>query len=1108
MRRLFLGLPFLGALLAVPPAQAQDTVIVTVGGELSAPLFEEFRVPILVDLRKSPGTKLGSYTIRLSWNSSILSFYDTREGAFAEHRARTDSAYGFGVLWLTGVSPGGDDSVVHVADVVFTVDSADATTISIQATELSAAGTLADLMTTTTVVNQAGSFCPALGRWGDLDDDGLANSRDALAILSDVVDVPVDPAFNLALGDVDGDAKVNSRDALILLSYAVGLPIPGQRVLLVAGGLCTSGTLPAVVVVPDTADLVPGQLVRLLAFARDGSGRLTAVSRLAWDVVDRTVALVDNEGNLLAREPGTTTVRAAIGPAAWVEAPVIVRARRQVWYADAARATQTPVQLGTMQWPFANPGSAFGLVSEGDTIRVAPGVYDFTQGYEYVRAGITILGDTLADGTRPLLRATPGSNSYAMYWYPGGTRAVVRNLVIEGFYYGILSDGLRNLSVENIRIVERGTGYGYGVLLYQTMDTLRVLRSELVGDSAQFSYYGIYVGDGIDYAEVHDSKFRFWGYGGFYGYDVDSLDVRRSDFADNGSYGIYVYRDDLPTVSATISRSTFRNANSGLYVYGARTVALDHNVFDGSSGDVIDVEAPYVSPGNPVAGTRLVLQGDSIRQRASGYYWLDTEQFDTILVDSVVVQSRPDTATYHYGYFEANYARVSNSRFHDLYSGIAIYFFGRRLVVDNSEFRGCNVCTWANGDAIEAYDLGTTGSVGPAVSVSNSAFSKQFRAIYVDGRGSQGGPVTIANNTVDSVSYGFDVYADSATLSDNVLSRIQYRGIYVEPSNVNNPYSEARVLRNQISCHPLVATSGYGIQAYYAAVRSELNGVRNCQYGLYAYQYYLYPMVSVVSRGDTVFPRATTYYNVGIRMDQRVRPTIVGARIVGGYFGIDVTPYDTGSVRIDSSAVSGAGQAGIQLYYIGGPAVGVRNNIAANLLDGIYNVGGSGLRSFTLGKFKSGAMGNGRWAVNSATAFDATQNWWGSANGAGGPFGSGLQDADSVSSAAVGDTLHLLFEPGDVPPLAPPLGTVVARSPAAARSAPVAAPLASPRPTVDPEAARAAREERVRQRQAARVADRDREMQAAAERRRVMEEDRARRERERAEGAKAVRRPQ
>ncbi|HWP37573.1 MAG TPA: right-handed parallel beta-helix repeat-containing protein [Gemmatimonadales bacterium] len=1124
--------PVLLALAAAPVARAQDTVIVRVGADLTANRLDTITIPIVVDMRKAGAAKLGSYTIRVSWDGTALrypTFGNVRTGAFATPVVREDSAiyYGRNALWLAAVSAAGKDGLVHLADVRLVVDSARADTIRLSVTELSAAGTLVNLLTTATIQVQSGGFCPGLGRWGDLDGDRLANSRDALAILSDIVDLPVDPAFNLGLGDVDGDGKVNSRDALILLSYAVGLPITGQRILLVVAGSCASGEVPGIVVLPDTADLVPGQQVQLMGYTRNAAGDLTALSGLMWQTADPAVALVDRDGTLLARQPGVTTVAAQVGPGTRLEAPVIVRSRRGTWYADVQRAAGNPIQLGTMKWPFADPWKAFELLADGDTVRVAPGTYDQREGcyytyYCYIAAGAVVLGDTLPDGTRPRLRYAGTGPDRALYFYPysyaigappdaggaarapqaGTTRAEVKNLVLENFYAGIQVDGLRNLLVDNVTILERGGGYGYGIQVYAPMDTLRVRRSQILGDSAQFSYYGIYLSDGALLVEVRDTELSHWGYGAIYGYDVDSLDVQRSRIRRSNSYTIFQAASDQISVSAVLTDNRFEdNQSDGVYIDDARTVVLRRNVH-GNRYDDIQVYGPYTGSGLPVPGAKLVIVGDSVRHRQSGYYWLDARRLDSVLVDSVVVTSTPDTATNWYSYVEANHMRVRESRFLDTYGGTPIDFYGKRLVVSNSQFIGCNVCNWDYGDAIRASDFS---GAGPSVTVTNSTFRQAYRAVYAYGYQSQGGPVTLAGNTVDSVSRGFDVYADSVTISDNVMSRLRYMGAYVEPSNYNNPYTEARLLRNQVSCHPVAGGTGVGLRVYYNGVRSEQNAVRNCSYGVSGYQYSGYPLVNFVSRGDTVFPRDTSYYHVGIRVETRVRATIVGARVVGGYVGIDLSPTDTAAARIDSSAVSGTGLYGIQLYYINAPVVGVRNNIAGNRRDGIYNVGGSGLRSFTLGKFNSGGVGNGRYAVSSATAFDARQNWWGSPNGAGGFYGSGLQDADSVSSAAVDDTLHLTSEPSDVPPLSPPAAAARGAWSPAAAAEPGAAP--PPATAEDPAAAHAVVAEQAAARRAAREA-RDREQTAKLEGlRRAAEEHRVRHVREREEASARSRRP-
>jgi hypothetical protein len=978
------------------------------------------------------------------------------------------------------------------------VDSLRGDSVRVSVGELVAAATFEDLTATTTVQLQGAVFCPAIGRWGDLDRDGLANSRDALAVLSDAVDLPVPGGFDILLGDVDGDGLANTRDALILLSYAVGLDIPGQRVLVVAAGPCAAGAVPDVAVLPDTADLVAGQSIGLLAFARDGAGHLTAISGLQWQTLDPLVALVDAGGLLVARQPGSTRVVAALGPGKDIEVPVIVRARRGTWYADAQRAAQNPVQLGTQTWPFDNPGRAFEWVSPEDTIRLAPGVYDFTQGYSAIGAGIVVLGDTLPDGTRPLLRYTSGGSSTGLTFQlaseydaragatgPAGAPQAgaggveVRNVAIQGFYQAIETYGVRTLLLDNVRIDGRGIYYAYGLVVQQPMDTLRVRRSEFRADSAEGGYSAIRGFDGGGLVEIHDSRVWYWDSdAAVYLTDVDSLDVRRTDFFRN-------YRDiDLSTsdrysVSAVLERNRFEESNDGtVTVDGARTVVLDHNIHRARYTG-IEVGGPSSGSLPAAPGSRLILRGDSIELLNAGY-WFNAWELDSVLVDSLWFSGRADSARFTQSSIEANYARVTDSRILNLYSQ-GIYFTGARLVVDNTEFRGCGVCDWNSTTALyvtEDEDGGTAGGVA----VSNSTFFNLSRAVEQGAGGTLPGSAVLSNNQVDSVAYGFDVVADSVAMTDNVLTRILYVGIAVEPSNAGTPGAEAQLQRNQVSCHQALGTSGYGIQVYYNPARLDFNAVRDCQYGVYASQYFLYPPVNVTSRGDTVFPRSVASYHAGMYFDGLVRPTVSRARIVGGYVGIDVHPYDTTTVvRIDSSAVSGAGFAGIQLYSVPGSASGIRNNIAGNQY-GIYDYG-PGPRSFTLGKFSSGGTGNSAYAVLSGYAFDATQNWWGSPNGAGGTYGSGLADADSVSSASVNVTSPLTAEPGDVPPLAPPGWS--GASGAGARSSPPAASAGptAPQAPQPPEARRAARAERARELRAARDAwQHDRARRRAAER--------------------------
>jgi len=61
---------------------------------------------------------------------------------------------------------------------------------------------------------------------GDVNDDGLANSNDALILISCDIDEDVSQHCPLVCGDVNEDGLVNSFDALVILAYDAGISVP------------------------------------------------------------------------------------------------------------------------------------------------------------------------------------------------------------------------------------------------------------------------------------------------------------------------------------------------------------------------------------------------------------------------------------------------------------------------------------------------------------------------------------------------------------------------------------------------------------------------------------------------------------------------------------------------------------------------------------------------------------------------------------------------------------------------------------------------------------------------------------------------------------------
>ena len=75
---------------------------------------------------------------------------------------------------------------------------------------------------------------------GGVNGDGVANSTDALIILSADVGINTSQYCPMNCGDVNGDGAVNSTDALIILSYDVGMTVPFP----VGTGACPASVTP------------------------------------------------------------------------------------------------------------------------------------------------------------------------------------------------------------------------------------------------------------------------------------------------------------------------------------------------------------------------------------------------------------------------------------------------------------------------------------------------------------------------------------------------------------------------------------------------------------------------------------------------------------------------------------------------------------------------------------------------------------------------------------------------------------------------------------------------------------------------------------------------
>ena len=1041
MRRFLLAFVLL---LAVRQSAAAQSVVFGVGADAAAPANNEVSVPVFADMRGATGHRLGSYTARVQWNPGVLSLQDVEGGSFGDPQVQFDSVSS-GIVRVAALSVTGADAVADLFRLQFHVVEPSPSAIDLSVSEASAAVTFTDLSSYVSVVN--GAFCTSSGRWGDLDGDGSADSRDALAILSSVVGMTVNPAFDLALADVNGDARSNSLDALIILSYAVGLEIPGQRVLLAVTGSCGSGAAPSLAIAPDTVDLVVGQELPLKLEARAADGSL--LSFVAnWEILDPQVAAVDQSGLAAGRGVGVTRVTAALGPGIRFSVPVIVRPGRKTWHVNARVARGTGIQLGTQKWPFQSPQQAFPYLREGDTVRVAPGIHDYDlvdDGCEYeccqeccyecqlgaiapasrvlgpmsstIAVGAVLVGDTLPDGTRPVLRSTGQSFHAAAEWV-GGRHGVVKDLVFRNFYVGVAAGGLNALRMENVRIEEQASANGYGVLVDAPLDSLVLVRSAFVADTLNGSYSGVYADAPVRIALVDGVHFSGWEDCGFCLTDTDSLDVRNSFFDRNGYQGGVGLYPRLRLASVVVSRSRFENNRHGLSLHGVRRAALDHNFvdqqqnYDGNRAFSVDSRLNYAEDAPPAfavsraaavfaPGSVLTLLGDSMRVRGSYLTWLEASELDSVLIDSLWVESGAATPSSIYGSIRSQYGRLTHSRFVD-FSGDAVDFSGLQFDVDQTEFSGCPGCAnSAYGIGLDSYEAG-----GSGLTLTNSTFTILHTAVTDDSTPGRGRRL-VANTVIDSVHDALAFFGDSVVIRDNRITRV--RGSAIRTYGVQAvPLKTTAILRNDVRCR----TGAYGVRVSAAPAVIEDNAVRGpCTLSIDATNVPGNPLVDVAITRDTVLNDSTVAGYSAINLGGPYRPTLTGNQVHGGYYGISLNPTVAMPAVVNGNALTNTGSAALYIAPLGLAldVSGTNNNISNNLGTGI--ISGSAIAG-------TRALGSGNLAGNnlgiengSGLTFFAGDTWWGDPLGPSGPGGDGvIGPVDATNPQAA--------PRGDVPPLA------------------------------------------------------------------------------------------
>jgi len=1050
MRRALLALVLL-SLARNAPAQ---TVTARLGGELTGFPGTVVLVPVAVDMSNAGGEKLGSYTARLTWDptrlSACLGLYQgyscvdsMHTGNFPAAQVNYDSAGGS--LQFTAISPAGASGLVTVARIPFFLRDTIGTPLNLTFSEMSAAGSFTNLLPMLAV--SSGTMCPARGRWGDLDRDQQANSRDALLTLSKVVGLPVDTLFDTSLADVNGDGAIQSVDALIILSYAVGIDIPGQRVLLLAPTTCGTGSAQTVTMFPTSAQLVPNQPLGLMLEARDTAGRIVTVSDAIWRSSDYNVASVDAAGLVTPRAPGTATITGEVGPGLRATATITVIPRRPNWFIDA-RVTGAALQLGTAAFPYDHPTKAFLSITDGDTIRIASGTYDFinssggdspkiwsgapsvpgspaftlTDNIPLV-TGAVIIGGTPGDTTtRPVLRSANPSGALGL-WLRAG-RVVIKNLILRAFDPAIEIQGATTVIVQDTRI-ETGSSGSSGDGIYSctnaTVDTLRLDHTVMVGDSSQTAVYfgGCGSGIGARVVDIRDSKILRWG-DGLYFYEVDSTAVLRSEISDNDGYGISLSQENTVNPSLYVAHSRLeRNYYGAIRNDDARRVVVDTSVILSIQDDAI-----YSSGGcGECSGdiyTQVRLHGDTIRSFGNSHNWLRAFLVDTAIVDQTVVLFSDSANHFGYGNIDGRVARVTNSQFLGIGQGQAVQFQGSDFFADNVTMTGCSQPVPGCDGAFGFYL--NIGGFALDARVRNSSFARI--AYPVSSSLNQPGVVEVLNNIMDSVRTGIEVGGDSTLVRNNSVMRASGMGVSATSATGTRG---ASVSHNAVGCSPS-GSQPVGI------------AVSNHRYAV-----------------DTNLVQPTCYQGIYVQ-NVAGGSALRGNTIRGSTYGVAVFQFDTTAVAIDSNGISGSSVAAVHVM---GGRVAMRHNNVGNNAYGVYIPSANSMAQIV--SDNNSFTNNSNYSIYAPfDTVNAVNNWWGNAAGPGGGI------ADSVSGTLVTTTPFLSAPPANLPAFAPRIfGAAPARSTSVTR---VTSPLRAGAPAIAPRPSRALRSAKAQRTEAERAA--------------------------------------
>lgn len=191
----------------------------------------QFTVTVLVNMGScpAPNHRLGSFSSKLAWNPSLISFVNHSGLQSGFTGVVNTSHVGTGVLEFTGDHASGAGGDVKLIFVTFKVVGASGKNglLDLSFSAITAAISMTNLLPNLKIDDCSFQIVPG-GICGDLNDDKIVNSTDALILLSYDVGISLPPAFrariNQGCGDLNKDGLTNSTDALICLTCDARLP--------------------------------------------------------------------------------------------------------------------------------------------------------------------------------------------------------------------------------------------------------------------------------------------------------------------------------------------------------------------------------------------------------------------------------------------------------------------------------------------------------------------------------------------------------------------------------------------------------------------------------------------------------------------------------------------------------------------------------------------------------------------------------------------------------------------------------------------------------------------------------------------------------------------